>query len=261
MQDGEWTEDRKPRTFWKFKKWWNQSEESIEWRTNESHSGQGKWRTKQGKHRKQHPKARRAFRIELWNLYVSLRKKVFLLLCYQIDEFINIFFVSSSRKPRRKSQKTIDRESLKRSQYNNWNLARICQIRIWLNKRYVWKKWVTFQLFIQLSTFMFTCVDDLRRSVWPLLLGVDREQCDPVPTLEELSSHPEYNQVVLDVNRSLKRFPPGIPIQQRLALQDQLTVIILRVITKYPHLSYYQVSELNSSTLFSLFLNRIVTIV
>lgn len=83
--------------------------------------------------------------------------------------------------------------------------------------------------------------DDLRRSVWPLLLGVDREQCDPVPTLEELSNHPEYNQVVLDVNRSLKRFPPGIPIQQRLALQDQLTVIILRVITKYPHLSYYQV--------------------
>lgn len=87
----------------------------------------------------------------------------------------------------------------------------------------------------------YHCSDDLRRSVWPLLLGVDREQCDPVPTLEELSNHPEYNQVVLDVNRSLKRFPPGIPIQQRLALQDQLTVIILRVITKYPHLSYYQV--------------------
>lgn len=107
----------------------------------------------------------------------------------------------------------------------------------------------------------FQLVDDLRRQVWPLLLGVDREQCDRVPTLEELSTHPEYNQVVLDVNRSLKRFPPGIPIQQRLAvsqmivsqfsahlqfsfffkLQDQLTVIILRVITKHPHLSYYQV--------------------
>lgn len=86
------------------------------------------------------------------------------------------------------------------------------------------------------------CLDDLRRSVWPLLLGVDVSQCDPVPTLDELSRHPEYNQVVLDVNRSLKRFPPGIPLQQRLALQDQLTIIILRVISKYPHLSYYQVS-------------------
>lgn len=105
--------------------------------------------------------------------------------------------------------------------------------------------------------------DDLRRSVWPLLLGVDREQCEPVPTLEELSNHPEYNQVVLDVNRSLKRFPPGIPIQQRLALQDQLTVIILRVINKYPHLSYYQVRIDSSFKTFSshslYYLNRILT--
>jgi hypothetical protein len=82
--------------------------------------------------------------------------------------------------------------------------------------------------------------DDLRQKVWPLLLSVDVTQCDPVPTLEELMSHPEYNQVVLDVNRSLKRFPPGIPLAKRLALQDQLTAIILRVISKYPHLSYYQ---------------------
>ncbi|KAL7040897.1 hypothetical protein ACKWTF_000549 [Chironomus riparius] len=83
--------------------------------------------------------------------------------------------------------------------------------------------------------------DDLRQKVWPLLVSVDVTQCDPVPTLEELMSHPEYNQVVLDVNRSLKRFPPSIAPAKRLALQDQLTAIILRVISKYPHLSYYQV--------------------
>uniref|UniRef100_A0A2M4AQ61 Putative gtpase activator protein n=1 Tax=Anopheles triannulatus TaxID=58253 RepID=A0A2M4AQ61_9DIPT len=82
--------------------------------------------------------------------------------------------------------------------------------------------------------------DDLRRKVWPLLVGVDPQQVDPAPSLEELNSHPEYNQVVLDVNRSLKRFPPGIPYEQRVALQDQLTVLILRVIIKYPHLKYYQ---------------------
>ncbi|XP_055592436.1 TBC1 domain family member 20 [Uranotaenia lowii] len=82
--------------------------------------------------------------------------------------------------------------------------------------------------------------DDLRRKVWPLLVGVDPNQVDPAPSLEELNSHPEYNQVVLDVNRSLKRFPPGIPYEQRVALQDQLTVLILRVIIKYPHLKYYQ---------------------
>lgn len=77
--------------------------------------------------------------------------------------------------------------------------------------------------------------------VWPLLVGIDPKQLDPVPTLEELKVHVEYNQVVLDVNRSLKRFPPGIPYNQRVALQDQLTVLILRVIMKHPHLKYYQV--------------------
>lgn len=85
--------------------------------------------------------------------------------------------------------------------------------------------------------------DDLRRKVWPLLIGVDPKLVDPAPSLEELNSHPEYNQVVLDVNRSLKRFPPGIPYEQRVALQDQLTVLILRVIIKYPHLKYYQVGS------------------
>lgn len=82
--------------------------------------------------------------------------------------------------------------------------------------------------------------DDLRRKVWPLLVGIDPEMVEPAPTLDELKTHPEYNQVILDVNRSLKRFPPGIPYEQRIALQDQLTVLILRVIIKYPHLKYYQ---------------------
>lgn len=63
--------------------------------------------------------------------------------------------------------------------------------------------------------------------------------------------------MVLDVNRSLKRFPPGIPLQQRLALQDQLTIIILRVISKYPHLSYYQVISLKK---FNFVITRLVNI-
>lgn len=95
----------------------------------------------------------------------------------------------------------------------------------------------------------FVCIyaDDLRRRVWPLLVGIDPKSVEPAPTLSELKSHPEYNQVILDVNRSLKRFPPGIPYDQRIALQDQLTVLILRVIIKYPHLKYYQVSPLDQS--------------
>lgn len=83
----------------------------------------------------------------------------------------------------------------------------------------------------------------MRRQVWPRLVGIDPSCVDPAPNLEDLKAHPEYNQVILDVNRSLKRFPPGIPYEQRIALQDQLTVLILRVISKYPHLRYYQVSS------------------
>ncbi|KAI8119386.1 hypothetical protein FF38_01888 [Lucilia cuprina] len=82
--------------------------------------------------------------------------------------------------------------------------------------------------------------DELRRKLWPQLAGVDVTSLDPAPKLSDLQTHPEYNQVVLDVNRSLKRFPPGIPYEQRIALQDQLTVLILRVINKYPNLRYYQ---------------------
>ncbi|TMW46744.1 hypothetical protein DOY81_008177 [Sarcophaga bullata] len=82
--------------------------------------------------------------------------------------------------------------------------------------------------------------DELRRKLWPQLAGVDVSCLGPAPKLNDLQTHPEYNQVVLDVNRSLKRFPPGIPYEQRIALQDQLTVLILRVINKYPNLRYYQ---------------------
>ena len=49
--------------------------------------------------------------------------------------------------------------------------------------------------------------------------------------------------VVLDVNRSLKRFPPGIGEAERPALQEQLTRLIIRVIMAHPRLHYYQGKE------------------
>ncbi|KAI4466472.1 tbc1 domain family member 20/gtpase [Holotrichia oblita] len=99
----------------------------------------------------------------------------------------------------------------------------------------------TLQTWRRLAIDRYGLVNDLQRKrIWPLLLDVDPDFDEQVPSLEELSDHKEYNQVVLDVNRSLKRFPPGIPYKQRLALQDQLTVLIMRVIMKYPHLRYYQ---------------------
>ncbi|XP_060800383.1 TBC1 domain family member 20 isoform X2 [Amyelois transitella] len=98
-----------------------------------------------------------------------------------------------------------------------------------------YQQWKSFAV----STGGLIC-DEYRKVIWPLLVGVTKEEMTDPPSLDELSTHQEYSQVVLDVNRSLKRFPPGIPYEQRVALQDQLTVLILRVIIEYPHLKYYQ---------------------
>lgn len=83
--------------------------------------------------------------------------------------------------------------------------------------------------------------DEIRVRVWPRLMGIDLLETDiTLPTEEEIKNHPEYNQVVLDVNRSLKRFPPGIGEAERPALQEQLTRLIMRVIMAHPRLHYYQ---------------------
>lgn len=40
-------------------------------------------------------------------------------------------------------------------------------------------------------------VDEYRRKIWPLLVGVTKEEMTEPPSLDELSTHPEYNQVFL----------------------------------------------------------------
>jgi len=83
--------------------------------------------------------------------------------------------------------------------------------------------------------------DEMRVRVWPRLMGINLlETCIVLPTQEEIEQHQEYNQVIMDVNRSLKRFPPGIGEEERPLLQDQLTRLIIRVIIKHPELHYYQ---------------------
>ena len=59
--------------------------------------------------------------------------------------------------------------------------------------------------------------------------------------VETLHGHRDYNQVVLDVNRSQKRFPPGMEESDRLGYQDQLIDVIMRVLCANPELHYYQV--------------------
>lgn len=82
--------------------------------------------------------------------------------------------------------------------------------------------------------------DDIRQQAWPKLLGVDVDNIAPKPEKEILYGHRDYNQVVLDVQRTLKRFPPGMEEQHRLSLQDKLVDLIMRVLVRHPELHYYQ---------------------
>lgn len=82
--------------------------------------------------------------------------------------------------------------------------------------------------------------DALRKRAWPKLVYIRMTETRILPSQSECEKHGEYQQVVLDVNRSLKRFPPGIKEEVRPELQDQLTRLIVRVLLKHPELHYYQ---------------------
>ncbi|KAK3085954.1 hypothetical protein FSP39_011254 [Pinctada imbricata] len=82
--------------------------------------------------------------------------------------------------------------------------------------------------------------DGLRQQIWPKLLDVDVDNIPEKPSDEVLHGHRDYNQVVLDVNRTLKRFPPGMDEDIRLSYQDQLIDTIMRVLVRHEELHYYQ---------------------
>ncbi|XP_026204883.1 TBC1 domain family member 20-like [Anabas testudineus] len=82
--------------------------------------------------------------------------------------------------------------------------------------------------------------DELRRKVWPKLLNINVYNLPHKPGRDVRENHKDYNQVVLDVRRSMKRFPKGMPTTERAVLQEQLIDIILEVLKHNPQLHYYQ---------------------
>ncbi|XP_077428665.1 TBC1 domain family member 20 isoform X2 [Vanacampus margaritifer] len=82
--------------------------------------------------------------------------------------------------------------------------------------------------------------DEIRCQVWPRLLNVPPNILEQEPETVERDNNKDYNQVLLDVQRSLRRFPPGMPDEQREGLQEELIDIILRVLKRNPQLHYYQ---------------------
>ncbi|XP_056154588.1 TBC1 domain family member 20 [Lampris incognitus] len=82
--------------------------------------------------------------------------------------------------------------------------------------------------------------DELRRKVWPKLLNINVYDLPHKPGRDVRENHKDYNQVLLDVRRSMKRFPKGMPVTQRAVLQEQLIDIMLEVLKRNPQLHYYQ---------------------
>ncbi|XP_005093564.1 TBC1 domain family member 20 [Aplysia californica] len=81
----------------------------------------------------------------------------------------------------------------------------------------------------------------LRQRVWPLLICANTNNVTPKPSQEEMEACSKtYNQVVMDVNRSSSRFPPGIDDTVRMAVKDKLVDLIMRVMLKNKQLKYYQ---------------------
>ncbi|CAG9533530.1 unnamed protein product [Cercopithifilaria johnstoni] len=62
----------------------------------------------------------------------------------------------------------------------------------------------------------------------------------PSPTLKDLQSHREWNQVQMDVRRTLARFPPNISDKERCTLQEDLTPLIVKILWSCPRFHYYQ---------------------
>ncbi|XP_034748862.1 TBC1 domain family member 20 isoform X3 [Etheostoma cragini] len=82
--------------------------------------------------------------------------------------------------------------------------------------------------------------DEVRRKVWPKLLNINVYDLPRKPGRDVRENHKDYNQVVLDVRRSMKRFPKGMPATEKAILQEQLIDIILEVLKCTPQLHYYQ---------------------
>uniref|UniRef100_A0A8C7DV70 Zgc:63863 n=1 Tax=Oncorhynchus kisutch TaxID=8019 RepID=A0A8C7DV70_ONCKI len=81
--------------------------------------------------------------------------------------------------------------------------------------------------------------DEIRREVWPKLLSVNVYKLPAKPTKDIRENHKDFNQMLLDIRRSLKRFPRGNSLTKHV-LQEQLIDSILIVLQKNPALHYYQ---------------------
>ncbi|GAA5904480.1 GTPase-activating protein GYP8 [Sporobolomyces salmoneus] len=85
--------------------------------------------------------------------------------------------------------------------------------------------------------------DELRRIVWPALLGCDvkgKGKAEERVTLDQLAMREDERQVQLDIARSLINYPRNVSENERDALRLRLEKAILTVLRKHPALQYFQ---------------------
>ncbi|CAF0923151.1 unnamed protein product [Rotaria sordida] len=56
----------------------------------------------------------------------------------------------------------------------------------------------------------------------------------------QIESHRYYGQVRMDVERTLKRFPPNYSDSARIELQEELIITVIKMLIKHDYLNYYQ---------------------
>ncbi|CAK9301575.1 unnamed protein product [Gordionus sp. m RMFG-2023] len=83
--------------------------------------------------------------------------------------------------------------------------------------------------------------DEIRKRAWPKLLDASYRENDIIITnRNDYENHFYYNQVVMDIERTLKRFPPGLDPSERLVLQNKAINIIMSILYENDDIHYYQ---------------------
>nr|VZI05140.1 unnamed protein product [Spirometra erinaceieuropaei] len=82
--------------------------------------------------------------------------------------------------------------------------------------------------------------DDIRVKVWPILAGLKSPNHPNDLQMDVLESHPQANQVELDVRRMASMFPPNTTSEEAERLIFETKRLALSVLHEHPDLHYYQ---------------------
>uniref|UniRef100_A0A5K3EZZ7 Rab-GAP TBC domain-containing protein n=1 Tax=Mesocestoides corti TaxID=53468 RepID=A0A5K3EZZ7_MESCO len=82
--------------------------------------------------------------------------------------------------------------------------------------------------------------DEVRRKVWPVLVGIKSSFNKNEYDLADLLSHPQAKQIELDVRRMGSMIPEGTSTEESERLITETKRLALSILTEYPELHYYQ---------------------